>query len=123
MGAGAFVEEVILHGVVFRISEERLGTWVAPAISVLLFAVLQLASPGATVIGASVAVVEGGILLSAAFVLTRRLRLAIGIQFAWALSQDAIFGIGKSAKGLLRGELGGPVRSAVEPGGRLRAHS
>src|SRR5215213_2124604 len=31
-GAGAFVEEVLLRGVVFRISEEKLGTWIALAI-------------------------------------------------------------------------------------------
>ena len=114
-GAGAFVEEVILRGVVFRISEERLGTWVALAISVLLFALLHLASPGATVVGAIVTGVEGGILLSAAYVLTRRLWLAIGIHFAWDFSQDAIFGIGKDVKGLLQGELGGPTLLA---GGR-----
>jgi membrane protease YdiL (CAAX protease family) len=108
-GAGAFVEEVILRGVVFRISEERLGTWVALVISVLLFALLHLASPGATVAGAIVAGVEGGILLSAAYVLTRRLWLAIGIHFAWDFSQDAIFGIGKGAKGLLQGDLSGPA--------------
>jgi uncharacterized protein len=108
-GAGAFVEEVILRGIVFRISEERLGTWVALAISVLLFALLHLTSPGATVIGAIVTGVEGGILLSAAYVLTRRLWLAIGIHFAWDFSQDAVFGMGKGAKGLLQGELGGPT--------------
>jgi membrane protease YdiL (CAAX protease family) len=114
-GAGAFVEEVILRGVVFRISEERLGTWVALVISVVLFALLHLASPGATVVGAIVAGVEGGILLSAAYVLTRRLWLAIGIHFAWDFSQDAIFGIGKGAQGLLQGELSGPTLLA---GGR-----
>jgi membrane protease YdiL (CAAX protease family) len=114
-GAGAFVEEVILRGVVFRISEERLGTWVALAISVVLFALLHLASPGASVVGAIVAGVEGGILLSAAYVLTQRLWLAIGIHFAWDFSQDAIFGIGKGAKGLLQGELSGP---ALLAGGR-----
>jgi membrane protease YdiL (CAAX protease family) len=36
--------------------------------------------------------VEGGVLLSAAYVLTRRLWLAIGIHFGWDFSQDAIFG-------------------------------
>jgi uncharacterized protein len=51
---------------------------VAVAISVVLFALLHLASPGATVIGAIVVGAEGGILLSAAYVLTRRLWLPIG---------------------------------------------
>jgi uncharacterized protein len=108
-GAGAFVEEVVLRGIVFRISEERLGTWAALAISVVLFALLHLASPNATVTSIVVLGVEGGILLSAAYVLTRRLWLAIGIHFGWDFSQDAIFGVGNGAKGLVVGDLGGPA--------------
>ncbi len=108
-GAGAFVEEVVLRGVVFRITEERLGTWVALAISVVLFALLHLASPGATLTSIVVVGVEGGVLLSAAYVLTRRLWLPIGIHFGWDFSQDAIFGLGKGAKGLMDGTLSGPV--------------
>src|SRR5829696_839159 len=89
-GAGAFVEEVVLRGVIFRITEERLGTWVALAISVVLFALLHLASPNATVTSTVVVGVEGGVLLSSAYVLTRRLWLAIGIHFGWDFSQDAV---------------------------------
>jgi membrane protease YdiL (CAAX protease family) len=108
-GAGAFVEEVVLRGIVFRITEEKLGTWVALAISVVLFALLHLASPNATLTSTVVVGVEGGVLLSAAYVLTRRLWLAIGVHFGWDFSQDAIFGVGKGAKGLLSGDLSGPV--------------
>jgi len=108
-GAGAFVEEILLRGVVFRISEERLGTWIALGISVILFAVLHLANPHATVTGAIAAGVEGGVLPSAAYVLTRRLWLPIGIHFGWDFAQDALFGIGTGAEWLVRGELSGPV--------------
>lgn len=108
-GAGAFVEEILLRGVIFRITEEWLGTWVALAISVALFALLHLASANATVISTLVVGIEGGLLLSAAYVLTRRLWLAIGIHFAWDFSQDAVFGVGSGAEGLLRGDLSGPL--------------
>jgi len=108
-GAGAFVEEVLLRGVVFRISEERLGTWVALAISVVLFALLHLAGPGATIVSTVVVGIEGGVLLSAAYVLTRRLWLAVGVHFGWDFSQNAIFGVGGSAKGLVDGDLSGPA--------------
>src|SRR5215218_1065161 len=103
-GAGAFVEEIILRGIVFRITEERLGTWLALAISALLFALLHLASPTATVTSAILAGLEGGILLSAAYALTRRLWLPIGIHFAWDFSQDVLV----SANGLVRPNLTGP---------------
>jgi membrane protease YdiL (CAAX protease family) len=108
-GAGAFVEEIILRGIVFRITEERLGTWVALAISVVLFALLHLTSSGATVTSTIAVGVEAGVLLSAAYVLTRRLWLAIGIHFGWDFSQDAIFGVGQGAKGLVGGDLSGPA--------------
>jgi len=108
-GAGAFVEEIVLRAIVFRITEERLGTWVALAISVVLFALLHLASPNATLTSTVVVGLEGGVLLSAAYVLTRRLWLPIGIHFGWDFSQDAIFGVGNGAKGLMDGDLSGPA--------------
>jgi membrane protease YdiL (CAAX protease family) len=101
-GAGAFVEGVILRGVFFRITEEKLGTWAALVVSVVLFALLHLASPGATVTSTIVVGIEGGVLLSAAYVFTRRLWLAIGIHFGWDFSQDAIFGVGKARRGCCR---------------------
>lgn len=108
-GAGAFVEEILLRGVVFRITEERLGTWIAIAISALLFALLHLTSANATVASTVVVGLEAGVLLSATYVLTGRLWLAIGIHFAWDFAQDAVFGISGGAAGLVRAELSGPV--------------
>ena len=52
---------------------------------------------------------RGGILLSAAYILTRRLWLAIGLHFGWDFSQDAIFGVGKGTKGLVEGDVSGPA--------------
>lgn len=113
-GAGAFVEEVLLRGVVFRISEEKLGTWMALAISVLIFALLHLASANATATSVIVVGLEGGVLLSAAYVLTRRLWLAIGIHFAWDFTQDYVFGVSRGVDGLVRGQITG---SALLSGG------
>ena len=70
---------------------------------------LHLASPHATVISTITVGIEGGFLLSAAYVLTRRLWLAIGLHFGWDFSQDAVFGVGSGAQGLVQGELSGPV--------------
>src|SRR5215210_475636 len=108
-GAGAFVEEILLRGVVFRITEERLGTWIALAISALLFALLHLTSANATLTGTIVVGLEAGVLLSAAYVLTGRLWLAIGIHFAWDFAQDYVFGITGGTTGLVRAELTGPA--------------
>jgi CAAX protease family protein len=113
-GAGAFVEEVMLRGVVFRISEEKLGTWIALALSVVLFALLHLASGNATATSFIVIGFEGGVLLSAAYVLTRRLWLAIGIHFGWDFAQTYVFGVTKGVKGMVGGRLDG---SALLSGG------
>jgi membrane protease YdiL (CAAX protease family) len=108
-GAGAFVEEILLRGIVFRITEQKLGTWTALGVSVVLFSLLHLTNPGATVMSTVVVGLQAGVLLSAAYVLTRTLWLAIGIHFAWDFSQDAIFGVAGGAKGLVRAELAGPA--------------
>jgi membrane protease YdiL (CAAX protease family) len=108
-GAGAFVEEIILRGTIFRITEEQLGTWIALGISVVLFSLLHLSSPGVTVMSTLMVGLEAGLLLSATYVLTRTLWLAIGIHFAWDFSQDAVFGVASGIKGLVRTELKGPA--------------
>jgi uncharacterized protein len=107
----AFVEEILIRGVVFRITEESLGTWLAMAISALLFGLLHLVNPNATWIAALCIAVEAGILLAAAFVTTRRLWLPIGLHFAWNFTQGGVFGVpisGVPVVGLLKSTLTGP---------------
>lgn len=105
------VEEILFRGVLFRIVEESLGTWLALLLSALLFGLLHLGNPNATLWAAIAIAIEAGILLAAAFVVTRRLWLAIGIHFAWNLTQGGIFGVavsGNQANGLLQATLTGP---------------
>ena len=84
MAAGSsYIEEVLFRGVIFRITEEALGTWLALGITVALFGLVHLGNPNATLYGAAAIGIEAGVLLGAACVLTRRLWLAIGIHFCW----------------------------------------
>ena len=105
------VEEVLVRGVLFRIMEEALGTWLALAISALLFGWMHISNPNATLWSALAIAIEAGIMLAAAFVFTRRLWLAIGIHFAWNFVQGGIFGVavsGNEVQGLLQSTLSGP---------------
>ncbi len=107
----AFIEEIVFRGIVFRIVESALGTWLALIVSSAIFGLLHLVNPHATIQGAVAIVFEAGVMLAAAYVLTRRLWLPIGIHAGWNFTQGGIFGVsvsGQPSGGLLDGTLSGP---------------
>ena len=114
LGIAAFsgyIEEVIFRGVIFRLVEEGLGTWLALGITVVLFGLMHLGNPNATLYGAAAIGIEAGMLLGAAYVLTRRLWLAIGVHFGWNFMQAGVFGpnvSGMKVESLLESRLSGP---------------
>jgi hypothetical protein len=79
----AVTEELIFRGLLLHALEKLCGSWVALAITAVLFGVLHLANPGATVWSSITIAVEAGVLLGAAFLWRRNLWLAIGLHFAW----------------------------------------
>ncbi len=111
--AAAVTEELIFRGILFRIVEERIGTWLALALTGLLFGLAHLFNPHATVWGALAIAVEAGGMLGAAYVATRNLWVPIGLHFAWNFAEGGIFGTGVSGtdspQGLLHGVLSGPT--------------
>ena len=110
--AAAVIEEILFRGVIFRLLEESLGTWIALAISAALFGLGHLASPHATLFAMLAIALEAGVMLGAAYVLTRRLWLAIGIHAAWNFTQAGIFSVPTSGipmNGVFVGSLSGPA--------------
>ena len=108
--AGVF-EEVLIRGILFRILEQWLGSWIALSISAVVFGVLHLLNPGATFLNAAAISVEAGVLLAAAYMLTRRLWLCIGTHIAWNFTEGGIFSVavsGGGSQGLLRSRMVGP---------------
>ena len=108
---GSVLEEVLIRGIVFRILEQWVGSWLALLISAVIFGVLHLLNPGATLFDAAAISIEAGVLLAAAYMLTRRLWLCIGIHFAWNFTQGGIFSVavsGGASKGLLQSRMAGP---------------
>ncbi|WP_330172109.1 CPBP family intramembrane metalloprotease [Streptomyces sp. NBC_01498] len=98
----AVTEELIFRGVVFRVLEEKTGTWGALAASGLIFGLVHLANPLATLWGALAIAVEGGLLLASAYAATRSLWLPIGLHLGWNMAVGGIFGttVSGSADGL-----------------------
>ena len=105
-------EELLFRGVLFCSVEKWFGSWAALVVSSLVFGLTHLINPQGTMEGALFIAVEAGILLAAAFMLTRRLWLSIGFHLAWNYTQSAIFsGIvsGNDAQqGLIRSTMKGP---------------
>lgn len=109
--ASGFSEEILFRGVIFRIMEESLGSWIAIIFSALFFGFAHAGNPNATLFSSIAIALEAGVLLAAAFMLTRKLWLAIGLHFAWNLTQGGIFGVavsGHAAKGILQSQIIGP---------------
>ena len=89
--SSSFLEELIHRGVLFRVTEEYLGSWIALVATSAFFGARHLGNPDATVIGAVFIAIEAGVLLAAAYMLTRRLWVSIGFHMSWNFTQAAIF--------------------------------
>ncbi len=108
LGAG-FFEELAFRAILFRIVEEKLGSWIALIVSSLFFGVAHISNPNATLFSSIAIAIEAGILLGAAYMLTRRVWFAVGIHMAWNYVQGAVFGIAVSG-----GEVKGLISSHME---------
>ncbi|SDT44102.1 CPBP family intramembrane glutamic endopeptidase [Microlunatus soli] len=107
MAAAAVTEELLFRGVLFRIVEERTGSWIALALTGLLFGLSHLLNPHATLWGAIAIAIEAGGMLAATYAATRSLWLPIGLHFGWNLAEAAIFGTEVSGNGATTGLLNG----------------
>jgi membrane protease YdiL (CAAX protease family) len=113
MAAAAVTEELIFRGILFRIIEERVGTWIALALTAVLFGLSHLLNQHASLWGAIAIAIEAGGMLAAAYAATRTLWVPIGLHFGWNFAAAGIFGTvvsGNGAtEGLLHGVTSGPA--------------
>ena len=106
-----FFEEIAFRGILFRIMNKSLGSWLAILISSLLFGLAHIGNPNASVYSSIAITLEAGIILSAAYLFTHRLWMVIGMHFAWNFTLGGIFGVavsGKETEGLFQSQLQGP---------------
>lgn len=107
----AIAEEIVFRGVIFRILEQWLGSWMALALSALLFGFAHAGNPGASLLTSSAIAIEAGFLLGGAYMLTRRLWFVTALHFAWNFMQGGVFSIavsGQATKGRYETRLTGP---------------
>jgi membrane protease YdiL (CAAX protease family) len=86
-------EEILLRGIVFRWLEELGGSWVALALSALLFGFLHAPNPNATLISSLSIALAAGVLLGGAYMLTRNLWLAVGLHAGWNVTQGLVWDV------------------------------
>ncbi|MFF8505499.1 CPBP family intramembrane glutamic endopeptidase [Streptomyces anulatus] len=105
MAAAAVTEELIFRGVLFRIIEERAGTWIALALTAVLFGASHLLNPNASLWGAVAIAIEAGAMLAAAYAATRNLWVPIGLHFGWNFAAAGIFSVEVSGNNTPQGLL------------------
>ncbi|MDH3891090.1 MAG: CPBP family intramembrane metalloprotease [candidate division Zixibacteria bacterium] len=111
MFSAAFLEEMVFRLIVFKITEEALGSWLALVVQAALFGLVHAGNPNATWFSSVAIMVEAGVLLAAAFMYTRRIWMIFGLHLAWNFIQSTVFGLtvsGHTVEGLVRPSVTGP---------------
>jgi hypothetical protein len=112
LGLGAAIsEEIITRGVIFRLTEEGLGTGWALGISGLFFGAAHIFNQGATVWSSLAIAIEAGLLLGILYHVTRSLWPCIGLHAGWNFAQGTIWGVpvsGASTPTFMTSERVGP---------------
>ncbi len=85
-------EEVLMRGLFWRFLERHFGTWVAFGISSLVFGLMHLGNPHATIWDGLAIAVEAGTLLGGLLLVTRTLWAPIAAHFSWNLFEGPVFG-------------------------------
>jgi len=87
----AIIEEILVRGIVFRIIEEKLGSYISLLISGVIFGALHLVNPHSSFLS-TLCITLAGFLLGAAFIYRRNLWFPIALHFAWNFTQSGIYG-------------------------------
>ncbi|HKX92545.1 MAG TPA: type II CAAX endopeptidase family protein [Sphingomicrobium sp.] len=106
----AVLEEILFRGILFRWLEQFGGSWLALLLTSALFGAAHLGNPNASWIAAVGIAMEAGVMLGAAYMLTRSLWLPIGIHAAWNFTQGQIYDIpvsGTDVEGFVDARLSG----------------
>jgi len=123
----AIIEEILVRGIIFRIVEEKLGSYISLTISSVLFGVFHLANPHGTLIS-GICITTAGFMLGAAFIYSRNLWMPIALHFAWNFTQSGIYGAvtsgNEKTSSLLEAKIQGPefiTGGAFGPEGSIQA--
>jgi hypothetical protein len=107
----AVSEELLFRGILFRWLEEFGGSWFALFLTSAFFGAVHLGNPNASIVAAVGIAFEAGVMLGAAYMLTRSLWLPMGLHAAWNFTQGEVYDIpvsGMNVHGIVNARLVGP---------------
>ena len=90
--SSAIFEEILFRGIIFRLTEEKLGSTIAIIISALIFGLLHLPNKNSSIYSAVAIAIEAGVLLAASYIYSKNLWLPIFLHFAWNFAEAGIYG-------------------------------
>ena len=105
------LQAIFFCGILFRIVEGSLGTWLALLLTIVVLGAAHAAGPGATLLSEATIGLEIGTLLPAVYVSSRSLWPIIGLLTAWNFFEGGVFGVsvsGHTESGLLISRFQGP---------------
>jgi membrane protease YdiL (CAAX protease family) len=105
------VEEILSRGIIFRIAEEGVGTWLSVLLSAFIFGFMHLGNANATVFSSVSIALTAGVILAMLYVTTRQLWVPIGMHIGWNLTLGGIYGApvsGGEPGGILVARFSGP---------------
>lgn len=109
----ASLEETLFRGLLFRLISVVAGSWIALLATSALFGAAHAFNPGATFVSTVAVGLEAGVLLGAAYLMTGRLWVPIGIHAGWNFAEGSLFGMATSGSratpGLINGTVRGPT--------------
>jgi membrane protease YdiL (CAAX protease family) len=88
----SLVAEILIIGIFFRLTETWLGSYLALLILVIVFIILHITAPGATIISAIAVSMHAAFLLGPTYIYTRSLWAPIAIHFAWDFTYAGLCG-------------------------------
>ncbi len=94
-GTGAFLQVMIFRVILFRLTDELIGTYAALALAAMIFGLAHAINGNLTASGLA-GLIVGDVLLVAAFALTRRVWFVWGMHAAWNFCQDGVLGMPNS---------------------------
>jgi membrane protease YdiL (CAAX protease family) len=90
--SSAILEEILFRGVLFRIVEEKLGSYISLVISALVFGLLHLMNPNSSLLIGIGLAIQAGLLLGVLYMYSRNLWLPIAVHFAWNFTLGGVWG-------------------------------